>query len=72
MTLTELEGLDTLMITPVQAAQVLGMDPAAIRWQAKDSPGKLGFPVIVAKTRVKIPRVPFINYVKGNWRHEEN
>ena len=42
MTLTELEGLDTLMITPVQAAQVLGMDPSSIRWQARNEPGLLG------------------------------
>jgi hypothetical protein len=65
MTLTELEGLDTLMITPLQAGQVLGLDPSSIRWQARNEPELLGFPVIAARSRVKIPRVPFIKFVKG-------
>jgi hypothetical protein len=53
------------MITPLQAGQVLGLDPSSIRWQARNEPELLGFPVIAAKSRVKIPRVPFIKFVKG-------
>lgn len=70
MTLTELEGLDTLMITPLQAGQVLGLDPSSIRWQARNEPELLGFPVIAARSRVKIPRVPFIKFVKGELQNE--
>ena len=72
MTLTELEGLDTLLITPLQAAEVLGMDPSSIRWQARNEPGLLGFPVIAAKSRVKIPRVPFIKFMKGEMQNDTN
>lgn len=70
MTLTELEGLDTLLITPLQAAEVLGMDPSSIRWQARNEPELLGFPVIAARSRVKIPRIPFIKFMKGEMQRE--
>ena len=68
MTIQELEGLDSLMITAAQAGALLGINPNTIRAQAQEDPAKLGFPVIVAKSRVNIPRIPFLQYIKGETR----
>ena len=65
MTLTDLEQLSTPTITPAQAGAVLGIDPNTIRWQARDNPALLGFPVIVVKSRTYIPRLPFLRFLKG-------
>lgn len=65
MTIKDLTDLDTPTITPAQAGAVLGIDPNTIRWQARDNPALLGFPVIVVKSRTYIPRIPFIQYVTG-------
>lgn len=53
MTLQELKTLDKDIITPSEAAQVLGCDPQYIRIAARQCPENLGFPVIVMGTRTK-------------------
>lgn len=65
MTIKDLQALTTPTITPAQAAAVLGMNPLNLRWQARDNPAALGFPVIVVKSRTYIPRIPFIRFVTG-------
>lgn len=65
MTISDLITLDTPTITPAQAGAILGIDPNTIRWQARDNPAALGFPVIVVKSRTYIPRIPFIRFVTG-------
>lgn len=65
MTLSELKSLDQDIITPAQAAGVLKCDPHYIRLVARQCPEKLGFPVIVLRSRTKIPRIPFIRYIEG-------
>jgi hypothetical protein len=65
LTLNDLENIDRDWLTPAQVAPVLGADPNYIRGQAHAEPDKLGFPVIVIGTRVKIPRIPFINFMRG-------
>ena len=52
-------------ITAADVAKAIGGDAQCIRVQARQDPGKLGFPVIVVGTRVKIPRLPFVAYVEG-------
>ena len=37
-----------------------------LREQAKDEPEKLGFNVIVVGTSIRIPRIPFLNYILGS------
>ena len=46
-------------------ADVLNADPQDIRVQARTAPEKLGFPVIIIKSRTKIPRLPFLRYMSG-------
>lgn len=65
MTIQDLKGMTCLNLTPAQAGAVLGIDPNTLRWQAREEPSALGFPVIVMKSRVKIPRLPFIRFMTG-------
>ena len=65
MTLEEIESMDALTLTPAQVASVLNCDPQVVRISAKNRPDLLGFPVICVGNRVKIPRIPFLRFVKG-------
>lgn len=65
MTLEELEDLPVDVLTPAQIAPVLRLDQDTIRGQARSCPALLGFPVIVAKSRVKIPKQPFLRFMRG-------
>ena len=64
MTLAEIENCDAEFLTPAQVEGVLGCDQNALRYQAKMNPELLGFPVIVLKSRVKIPRLGFLHFMK--------
>jgi hypothetical protein len=63
MTLDEIKACDKLTLTPAEIADVLNCDAQDIRIQARMAPERLGFPVIVVKTRTKIPRVPFLRFM---------
>lgn len=65
MKLSEIEKLDKDMLVPEDIADILGCHPYSINVQAKKDQSKLGFPVSVVGTRVKIPRLAFINFMKG-------
>ena len=64
MTLEELEQLPREMLTPAQIAPVYGADPQLIRIQARERPELLGFPVSILGSRVKIPKRPFIRFMR--------
>lgn len=64
MTLQELEHDTRYILLASDIAPILGVDPQDIRGQAHTHPEKLGFPVIVTGTRVRIPRIGFIHYMK--------
>lgn len=65
MTLDEIKACDKPTLTPADIADVLNADPQDIRVQARTAPEKLGFPVIIIKSRTKIPRLPFLRYMSG-------
>lgn len=65
MTLEEVKAIDREYLTPAQVASVLGCDPHGIRVWARECPDELGFPVIVIKHRVRIPRRAFIRFMEG-------
>ena len=67
MTIKEIAALETEVLTPNQVAPVLGVNPQSIRIQAVENPERLGFPVIVIGSRVKIPKWPFLEYMGGKW-----
>lgn len=62
--LEKIEAMSEDFLTPQHVATVLCCDPNKIRMQARLKPSALGFPVTVMGSRVKIPRLPFIRYVK--------
>ena len=64
-TLEDLESLDDEILTCKQISKILSANPATIHFQAMECPEKLGFPVIVMGSRVKIPRIPFLMFMKG-------
>lgn len=64
MTLLELEKLEKDIISPEVAASVIGCNAHVLRLQARNRPEALGFPVICLGSRVKIPRLPFIKYLR--------
>lgn len=70
MTLQDIKQMDKDVITPAEAAQVVGCDPQQLRLTAREKPENLGFPVIIVKSRIKIPRVAFIRYMEGNLDQE--
>lgn len=54
-------------LTPEDVSGVLACRPYSINLQAKTDPARLGFPVCVVGTRVKIPRMAFIRWMQvGN------
>lgn len=63
MTLDEIKASDKSVLTPAEVAEVLGRDAQDVRIQARLAPEKLGFPVIIIKSRTKIPRVPFLRFM---------
>ena len=65
MTLEELKNMDINMLTPAQAAEVLGVSAQSIRVCARQRPDLLGFPVMVYGSRVKVPRLPLIDFLEG-------
>jgi hypothetical protein len=68
MTLEEMKVCGKATLTAADIAPVLDCDPHAIRLAAKKDPDGLGFPVICMGSRVKIPTLPFIEFMtKLKW-----
>lgn len=67
-TLEEIEALQDEVLTCQQVAPILGANPATIHGQAVDAPYMLGFPVIVMGSRVKIPKRPFLKFMREGVR----
>lgn len=65
MTLAEMKKYDRDWLTCDQVSEVLGCTPHSVRIQAHEDETRLGFPVIVLGTRVRIPRIPFIQFMEG-------
>lgn len=64
-TLDDLRDMPQATITPAVAAQVLQCDPQWIRVAARQDKARLGFPVVILGSRVKIPRTAFIRFMEG-------
>lgn len=66
MGICELEKMTRETISCEAAADVIGCNPQLLRIQARECPKALGFPVIVVGKRVKIPRLAFIAFMRGD------
>ena len=65
MTPDEIRACDKPWLTAADVAPVIGVDPQGIRITARKNPEWLGFPVTCVKSRVKIPRAPFVAYMEA-------
>lgn len=65
MTIEDLKNLKKDILTPADVAPILGCDPGIIRYQADKDIRQLGFPASKIGSRVKIPRLAFINWFEG-------
>ncbi len=63
-TVEELEQIDRAYLLADDIAGVLRLTPHYIRYFAKREPEKLGFPVIVVGSRVRIPKAAFLHFMK--------
>ena len=65
MTLEELEALPAEVLSCAQVAPILKADQYTIHEIAIQRPNLLQFPVIVWGRRVRIPKTPFIQFIRG-------
>ena len=63
MTLDDIKAIDREFLTPAQVAEIMGCDAQDIRVTARERPDLLGFPVCIIKSRMKIPRIPFLRFM---------
>jgi len=63
MTLDEIRKSDAVLLTIEDIAGALNISPQTIRAQAHDDPDRLGFATIQVKSRVYIPREPFLHFM---------
>ena len=70
-TLQEVEACTEEFLTPKDVGKVLGCSDQAIRVQANRCPERLGFPVSVIGTRVKIPKEAFLRFMRGDLKQDE-
>ena len=68
MTWNELLTSEKQFVLAQDVAQIIGTSEHAIRVQARDDPGSLGFPVTRIGSRTYIPRPAFIRFVEEGIR----
>ena len=68
MTWTEVLTSEKQFVLAQDVAQIIGTSEHAIRVQARDDPGSLGFPVTRIGSRTYIPRPAFIRFVEEGIR----
>ncbi len=64
MTWNELVASEKVFLLAQDVAPLIGASEHAIRVQARDNPGSLGFPVTRIGSRTYIPRLAFIRFVE--------
>ena len=64
MTLEQMRESPAEFLTPEDVAGVIGCKPYAINVQARADAAKLGFPVCMMGTRVRIPRRAFLRWME--------
>lgn len=63
MSIDEIRNSTETWLTAADIAPILECDANLIRRQAQDDPAKLGFPVVVLCSRVKVNRKGFLKFM---------
>ena len=73
LTLADIAKMDKEFLVPAQVSQILRCAPYHINLMSKTEKGRqsLGFPVMRVKSRVKIPRRAFLEYMGWKEAAEE-
>ena len=66
MTIEELEALPAAVLSCAQVAPILKADAYTIHETAMQRPQLLGFPVNIMGRRVRIPKGPFLQFIRGD------
>ena len=64
--LDDIEKIEGEMLSPKIVADILEVNVKTLRNAVYNSQQDLGFPIIKIGKRFKIPKTPFLNYIKGN------
>ena len=64
-TISDLESIPRDYLKVSEVCSVIHTKPETFRGQAHQAPQKIGFPVIVIGSRIKIPKIPFIKFMRG-------
>ena len=65
MTIQEIKATEKAFLTCADIAPAIGSDPHALRLEARKPNSRLGFPVLLIGTRVKIPTEGFVAWYEG-------
>lgn len=63
MTLADIAAMDKAWLLPREVASVLSTSDQSIRVCARQRPDLLGFPTVIMGSRVRIPRIPFLEFM---------
>ena len=66
MTLQDIEKLPKEVLVPADIAPILGCTPYSINVATRDGKNPFPFPIIRMGTRVRIPKAPFIKFMRGD------
>ncbi len=61
--IARLKAMDKMFLSPADVSPVLGSDPQTIRVTARQRPDLLGFSFTFMGNRMKIPRIPFLQFL---------
>lgn len=70
MTIKEITESTEDVLMAADVAKILKSDPNSIRYQAKENPALLGFPVCCFGNSVRIPRLSFLKFMGVNTEDE--
>ena len=63
MTLDDIAAMEKAWLLPREVAAVLNTTDHSIRVCARQRPDLLGFPTVIMGSRVRIPRIPFLEFM---------
>ena len=70
--IARLLAMDKMFLSPADISPVLGSDQQTIRVTARQRPDLLGFPFTFMGNRMKIPRIPFLEFLGVHIEPKEN
>ena len=72
MSIDDMKKSEKVYLLPSEIAPILGCACYSINVQARQDPSKLGFPIIVMGSRVRIPRIPFLHFLGYGSENDDN